>query len=137
MQPIISFEQFNFQYKHAAQPTVKDITFHIYPGEKVLIAGRSGSGKSTLAHCMNGLIPFSYEGISTGNILIAGKDPRKKSVFELSKHVGTILQDQDAQFIGLTVEEDVAFYLENECVNQDEMKKIVSESLKKVGMHTF
>ncbi|MDA2005166.1 ABC transporter ATP-binding protein [Bacillus sp. SI2] len=137
MQPIISFEQFNFQYKHAVQPTVKDITFHIYPGEKVLIAGRSGSGKSTLAHCMNGLIPFSYEGTSTGNILIAGKDPRKKSVFELSKHVGTILQDQDAQFIGLTVEEDVAFYLENECVNQDEMKKIVSESLKKVGMHTF
>ena len=97
----------------------------------MLIAGRSGSGKSTLAHCMNGLIPFSYEGTSTGNILIAGKDPRKKSVFELSKHVGTILQDQDAQFIGLTVEEDVAFYLENECVNQDEMKKIVSESLKR------
>lgn len=137
MQPIISFEQFSFQYKHAAQPTVKDITFHIYPGEKVLIAGRSGSGKSTLAHCINGLIPFSYEGSSTGTISISGKDPRKKSVFELSKHVGTILQDQDAQFIGLTVEEDVAFYLENECVNQDEMKKIVSESLKKVGMHTF
>ncbi|MGN4443610.1 ABC transporter ATP-binding protein [Bacillus cereus group sp. MYBK79-1] len=137
MQPIISFEQFSFQYERAAQPTVKDITFHIFPGEKVLVAGRSGSGKSTLAHCINGLIPFSYEGISTGNILIAGKDPRKESVFEQSKQVGTILQDQDAQFIGLTVEEDVAFYLENECVNQDNMKKIVSDSLKKVKMHTF
>ncbi|HHQ2456561.1 ABC transporter ATP-binding protein [Bacillus cereus group sp. MYBK245-2] len=137
MQPIISFEQFNFQYKHAAQPTVKNVTFHIYPGEKVLIAGRSGSGKSTLAHCMNGLIPFSYEGTSTGTILIDGKDPRKGSIFEQSKQVGTILQDQDAQFIGLTVEEDVAFYLENECVNEDDMKKIVSESLKKVKMHTF
>ncbi|MGH1323990.1 ABC transporter ATP-binding protein [Bacillus pretiosus] len=137
MQPIISFEQFSFQYKHAAQPTIKDITFHIYPGEKVLIAGRSGSGKSTLAHCINGLLPFSYEGSSTGTISIAGKDPRKGSIFEQSKQVGTILQDQDAQFIGLTVEEDVAFYLENECVNQDDMKKIVSESLKKVKMHTF
>ncbi|GAB6550350.1 ABC transporter ATP-binding protein [Bacillus mobilis] len=137
MQPIISFEQFSFQYEHAAQPTVKDITFHIYPGEKVLIAGRSGSGKSTLAHCINGLIPFSYEGICTGNILIAGKDPRKGSIFEQSKQVGTILQDQDAQFIGLTVEEDVAFYLENECVNQNTMKKIVSDSLKKVKMHSF
>jgi len=135
MQPIISFEQFSFQYKHAAQPTVKDITFHIYPGEKVLIAGRSGSGKSTLAHCINGLIPFSYEGSSTGTISIAGKDPRKGSIFEQSKQVGTILQDQDAQFIGLTVEEDVAFYLENECVNQEDMKKIVSESLNKVKMH--
>ncbi|ALQ68245.1 ABC transporter ATP-binding protein [Bacillus thuringiensis] len=137
MQPIISFEQFSFQYEHAAQPTVKDITFHIYPGEKVLVAGRSGSGKSTLAHCMNGLIPFSYEGTSTGTILIDGKDPRKGSIFEQSKQVGTILQDQDAQFIGLTVEEDVAFYLENECVNQVDMKKIVSDSLKKVKMHTF
>lgn len=137
MQPIISFEQFSFQYEHAAQPTVKDITFHIYPGEKVLIAGRSGSGKSTLAHCINGLIPFSYEGICTGNILIAGKDPRKGSIFEQSKQVGTILQDQDAQFIGLTVEEDVAFYLENECVNQNTMKKIVSDLLKKVKMHSF
>ncbi|MGE7881726.1 ABC transporter ATP-binding protein [Bacillus sp. NPDC094077] len=137
MHPIISFEQFTFQYRHAAQPTLKDITFHIYPGEKVLIAGRSGSGKSTLAHCINGLIPFSYEGISTGKFLIAGKDPRKGSIFEQSKHVGTILQDQDAQFIGLTVEEDVAFYLENECVNQDDMKKIVSDSLTKVNMNTF
>ncbi|PFA57597.1 ABC transporter ATP-binding protein [Bacillus sp. AFS054943] len=136
MRPIISFEQFNFQYRHAAQPTLKDITFHIYPGEKVLIAGRSGSGKSTLAHCINGLIPFSYEGISTGNISIAGKDPREGSIFEQSKHVGTILQDQDSQFIGLTVEEDVAFYLENECVHQDDMKKIVSDSLRKVKMHT-
>lgn len=75
--------------------------------------------------------PLFLWGISTGNILIAGKDPRKGSVFEQSKQVGTILQDQDAQFIGLTVEEDVAFYLENECVNQNEMKKIVSDSLKR------
>ncbi|MES9700152.1 ABC transporter ATP-binding protein [Bacillus sp. JJ927] len=137
MQPIISFEQFTFQYGHATQPTLKDITFQIYPGEKVLIAGRSGSGKSTLAHCINGLIPFSYEGISTGNILIAGKDPREGSIFEQSKHVGTILQDQDSQFIGLTVEEDVAFLLENECVNQKEMKRIVTDSLKKVHMQDF
>ncbi|MED0972988.1 ABC transporter ATP-binding protein [Bacillus paramycoides] len=137
MQPIISFEQFTFQYGHATQPTLKDITFQIYPGEKVLIAGRSGSGKSTLAHCINGIIPFSYEGISTGNILIAGKDPREGSIFEQSKHVGTILQDQDSQFIGLTVEEDVAFLLENECVNQKEMKRIVTDSLKKVNMQNF
>ena len=109
MQPIISFEQFTFQYGHLCLTTLSDITFHIYPGEKVLIAGRSGSGKSTLAHCINGLIPFSYEGNSTGNVLIAGKDPREGSIFEQSKQVGTILQDQDAQFIGLTVEEDVAF----------------------------
>ncbi|KEK22815.1 ABC transporter ATP-binding protein [Bacillus gaemokensis] len=137
MKPIISFEHFTFQHQHAAQPTLKDITFHIYPGEKVLIAGRSGSGKSTLAHCINGLIPFSYEGISTGEISICGNDPRKSSIFEQSKHVGTILQDQDSQFIGLTVGEDVAFSLENECVHQENMKKSVMNSLQKVHMHTF
>ncbi len=64
MQPIISFEQFSFQYEHAAQPTVKKtLHFISYPGEKVLIAGRSGSGKSTLAHCINGLIPFLMKGL--------------------------------------------------------------------------
>ncbi|WP_459503724.1 energy-coupling factor transporter ATPase [Bacillus sp. C1] len=137
MKPIISFEQFTFQYKQVTEPTLKDVTFHIYPGEKVLIAGRSGSGKSTLAHCINGLIPFSYEGTSTGKISICGKDPRKGSIFEQSKHVGTILQDQDSQFIGLTVGEDVAFSLENDCVEQKKMKIIVEEALQKVQMHTF
>ncbi|EEL50542.1 ABC transporter ATP-binding protein [Bacillus cereus] len=137
MKPIISFEQFTFQYQQVTEPTLKNITLHIYPGEKVLIAGRSGSGKSTLAHCINGLIPFSYEGSSTGNISICGKDPRKGSIFEQSKHVGTILQDQDSQFIGLTVGEDVAFSLENDCVEQRKMKVVVMDSLKKVQMHTF
>ncbi|PHE84243.1 ABC transporter ATP-binding protein, partial [Bacillus pseudomycoides] len=137
MKPIISFEQFTFQYKQVTKPTLKDVTFRIYPGEKVLIAGRSGSGKSTLAHCINGLIPFSYEGSSTGNISICGKDPRKGSIFEQSKHVGTILQDQDSQFIGLTVGEDVAFSLENDCVEQEKMKAVVMDSLQKVQMHTF
>ncbi|MGG3521209.1 DUF3744 domain-containing protein [Bacillus pseudomycoides] len=137
MKPIISFEQFTFQYKQVTEPTLKDVTFRIYPGEKVLIAGRSGSGKSTLAHCINGLIPFSYEGSSTGNISICGKDPRKGSIFEQSKHVGTILQDQDSQFIGLTVGEDVAFSLENDCVEQEKMKAVVMDSLQKVQMHTF
>ncbi|MDM5155120.1 DUF3744 domain-containing protein [Bacillus sp. DX1.1] len=137
MKPIISFEQFTFRYQHVTEPTLQDITFHIYPGEKVLIAGRSGSGKSTLAHCINGLIPFSYEGSSTGTLSICGKDPRKGSIFEQSKHVGTILQDQDSQFIGLTVGEDVAFSMENDCVEQKKMKEVVMDSLHKVQMHSF
>ncbi|MFI8706812.1 ABC transporter ATP-binding protein [Bacillus sp. NPDC077411] len=137
MKPIVSFEEFTFQYKSVAEPTLQDITFHIYPGEKVLIAGRSGSGKSTLAHCINGLIPFSYEGTSTGNLSVCGIDPRHTSIFELSQHVGTILQDQDSQFIGLTVEEDVAFAMENDCTGQVEMKQIVQRSLEEVDMIKF
>ncbi|ENQ3080618.1 DUF3744 domain-containing protein [Bacillus sp. WLY-B-L8] len=137
MKPIVSFEKFTFQYKSVAEPTIQDITFHIYPGEKVLIAGRSGSGKSTLAHCINGLIPFSYEGTSTGDLSVCGIDPRHTSIFKLSQHVGTILQDQDSQFIGLTVEEDVAFAMENDCTGQEEMKQIVERSLEEVDMNKF
>lgn len=114
MEPIIEFEKFTFKYRSQVNPTLFDIDLKIYPGEKVLIVGPSGSGKSTLADCINGLIPFSYPGESTGTLKIGGKDPKKLGIFGLSKMVGTVLQDTDGQFIGLTVAEDVAFVLEND-----------------------
>lgn len=123
--PIISFQDFGFQYTAQAAPTLHHINLDIYPGEKVLIAGASGSGKSTIASCINGLIPFAYPGRSTGRLLVDGREPEKSSIFELSHTVGTVLQDTDGQFIGLTVGEDIAFALENECVCQEEMKKTV------------
>ena len=108
------------------EPTLKNINLEIYPGEKVLIVGPSGSGKSTLAHCMNGLVPFSYKGDITGEYRIKGQNPGKLGIFGLSKMVGTVLQDTDGQFIGLTVAEDIAFVLENDKIVQDEMKKRVN-----------
>lgn len=125
--PIISFQDFGFQYTAQAEPTLHHINLDIYPGEKILIAGASGSGKSTLAGCINGLIPFAYPGNSTGKLLIDGKEARKEGIFELSHTVGTVLQDTDGQFIGLTVGEDIAFALENDCVTQDEMKETVEK----------
>lgn len=121
MEPIIEFENFTFKYRSQMEPTLRDINLKIYPGEKVLIIGPSGSGKSTLSNCINGLIPFSYEGGSTGTLKIEGKDPKKLGIFGLSKMVGTVLQDTDGQFIGLTVAEDIAFVLENDCMAQEEM----------------
>ncbi len=126
LSPIISFQDYGFQYTAQAEPTLHHINLDIFPGEKVLIAGASGSGKSTIASCINGLIPFAYEGESTGTLLVDGKEPKKSSIFELSHTVGTVLQDTDGQFIGLTVGEDIAFALENECVPLDEMKETVS-----------
>ena len=120
MEPIIEFENFTFKYRSQMEPTLRDINLKIYPGEKVLIIGPSGSGKSTLSNCINGLIPFSYEG-DTGTLRIEGKDPKKLGIFGLSKMVGTVLQDTDGQFIGLTVAEDIAFVLENDCMAQEEM----------------
>lgn len=125
--PIISFQDFGFQYTAQAEPTLHHINLDIYPGEKVLIAGASGSGKSTIASCINGLIPFAYPGKSTGKLLVDGKETQKASIFELSHTVGTVLQDTDGQFIGLTVGEDIAFALENDCVPQDEMKETVEK----------
>lgn len=123
--PIISFKDYGFQYMAQAEPTLRHIDLDIYPGEKVLIAGTSGSGKSTIGNCINGLIPFAYPGKSTGKLLVDGMETEKSSIFELSHTVGTVLQDTDGQFIGLTVGEDIAFAPENDCVPQDEMKQMV------------
>jgi len=101
--PIISFQDFGFQYTAQAKPTLYGINLDIYPGEKVLVAGSSGSGKSTVASCINGLIPFAYPGQSTGKLLVDGKEVKESSIFEMSRVVGTVLQDTDGQFIGLTV----------------------------------
>lgn len=121
MEPIIEFKNFSFKYRSQKEPTIKDINLSIYPGEKVLIVGPSGSGKSTLAHCINGLVPFSYKGEITGTYTVAGQNPEKLGIFGLSKLVGTVLQDTDGQFIGLTVAEDIAFALENDMIPQKEM----------------
>ena len=132
--PIISFRNFSFQYRAQKQPTLHDINLDIYPGERVLIAGPSGSGKSTLAGCINGLNPFANPGEATGTLTVDGVDAMHSSIFALSAHVGTVLQDPDGQFIGLTVGEDIAFALENSCTPQDEMHAITRRAAELVGI---
>ena len=132
--PIISFRNFSFQYRAQKRPTLTDIDLEIYPGERVLIVGPSGSGKSTLAGCINGLNPFSNPGACTGTLTVDGVDAPHSSLFELSAHVGTVLQDPDGQFIGLTVGEDIAFALENSCTPQDEMHAITRHAAELVGI---
>ena len=132
--PIISFENFSFQYRAQKKPTLQDINLDIYPGERVLIAGPSGSGKSTLAACINGLNPFSNPGECSGTLMVDGVDAPHSSIFDLAAHVGTVLQDPDGQFIGLTVGEDIAFSLENNCTPQPEMKEIVQHAAELVGI---
>ena len=122
---IISFEDFGFQYTAQAEPTLHNINLKIRKGEKILIAGPSGCGKSTLAHCINGLVPASYPGNATGKLTVGGKNALELGLFGLSKIVGTVLQDSDGQFIGLTVAEDIAFALENDCIPRSEMHREV------------
>ena len=132
--PIISFEGFTFCYRAQTEPTIKDINLKIYPGQKVLIAGPSGSGKSTLAHCINGLIPFNYPGEARGSCMVGGAETKDQNIFKLSKLVGTVLQDTDGQFVGLSAGEDIAFALENDYTPPESMRARVADAANVVGI---
>ena len=134
---MISFKNFSFKYNNVVDKTLKNIDLTINKGEKVLIVGPSGSGKSTLSHCINGLIPFSYNGEIEGELIIDNIKPYKESLSDVSKKVGTILQDQDSQFIGLSVGEDVAFNFENNAMPLNEMKVKVIDAIELVNMVDF
>lgn len=136
MKPFIEFKDVTFQYHSQSAPTLHNITVTINHGEKILVVGPSGSGKSTFAHCINGLIPHIYQGSLRGTVTVNGKDVSQSNLSELSFEVGTVLQDTDGQFIGLTVAEDVAFSLENECVEQNEIIKKVGKLTTEVGLET-
>ena len=134
---LLKFENYGFQYNAQSKPTLYNINLEVHRGEKILIAGPSGCGKSTLIHCINGLIPFSYKGESTGSLTLCGKETKDMSLFEISGHVGTVLQDSDAQFVGLTVAEDIAFALENDCVEDPELHDRVLKVAKMVNISDF
>lgn len=133
-QAVIEFRDFGFKYFSQMEPTLYDIDLTINKGEKVLIVGPSGSGKSTIGHCINGLIPFSMKGEITGSLKVCGQETKNSDIFSLSKHVGTVLQDSDGQFVGLSVGEDIAFALENDLVPVGEMRETVQKVADIVGM---
>ncbi len=130
----VEFKDFTFQYRAQSEATLRNINLRIEKGQKVMIAGPSGSGKSTIGHCINGLIPHYYKGNVEGELYINGKNAADMDIFELSKHVGTVLQDSDCQFVGMTVAEDIAFALENDLTPQSEMKERVARTAKLVGI---
>ena len=133
-EPIISFKDYTYHYRAQAAPTITDINLEIYKGERIIIVGPSGCGKSTLAHCLNGLNPFSYPGEVKGTLTICGVEAAKSGIFELSQYVGTVLQDTDGQFIGMTVLEDIAFSMENDCIPQQELIERTRAEAERVGL---
>lgn len=137
MSSVIEFKDFSFRYKTQNEFTLHDINLTINKGEKVLILGPSGSGKTTLGSCINGLIPFSFNGEIKGSCKVCGIETKEASIFKISEHVGTVQQDTDAQFVGLSVGEDIAFSLENDMVPRSEMLEKVKDSAVVVGMEDF
>lgn len=134
---MIKFTDFSFTYKGQQKAALCNINLTINEGEKVLILGPSGSGKSTLGNCINGLIPHSLPGKIEGKAEVSGLDITKNDIFEISKKVGTVLQDTDGQFVGISTGEDIAFALENLCIEQGEMKKRVKEISSIVDMNEY
>jgi len=124
-QTLIKFENFTFKYKSQQEPTLKNINFKARKGEKIVIIGPSGSGKSTMAKAINSQIPNTFVGDIKGKVTILDKDIENSSIFDISLLVGSVLQDTDGQFVGLTVLEDIAFSLENDNVCQEKMIEIV------------
>lgn len=137
MKPFIQFKDFTFKYDVQAEPTLKSLNLTIEKGQKVLIIGPSGSGKSTIGHCLNGIIPNIYHGEKSGQFTINGKEAFGLSIYDKSHLVSTVLQDPDGQFIGLTVAEDLAFALENDCVSLEEMQEKVAHWAKRLDLTEF
>lgn len=137
MKPFIQFKDFTFKYDVQAEPTLKAIDLTIEKGQKVLIVGASGSGKSTIGHCLNGIIPNIHQGEKIGQLLIDGQDVFDQSVYAKSRLISTVLQDPDGQFIGLTVAEDLAFSLENDCVPLPEMQSKVQSWAERLDLTAF
>lgn len=125
--PMISLENVTFQYQNQTEPTLKNINLALQAGEKVLITGPSGSGKSTLGNLLNGVIPEEFPGELSGKIMIDGKNLAELDLTALSFEVGTVLQDPDAQFVALTVAEDIAFALENDARPAAELHQRVAQ----------
>lgn len=135
--PQIVFKDFSFTYQGQTEPTLKHINLTISEGEKVLIVGPSGSGKSTLGYCINALIPHAFRGVIEGTASICSMNLEDGDIYAVNKKVGTVLQDTDAQFVGLTVAEDIAFSLENQCMDRKKMENLVSKMAGIVGMQEF
>lgn len=132
MKPIIEINQIEFSYQEEAAPALKNVSFSIQKGEWIAIVGHNGSGKSTLAKAINGLhLP------QKGTVTVGGMELSEESVWDIRRMVGMVFQNPDNQFVGATVEDDVAFGLENQGIERCEMQHRVQDALEKVKMQDF
>ncbi len=133
----IVFNNFSFKYWALENPTLKNINLTINKGEKIALIDSSGCGKSTLGQCLNGLIPHAIKGDCSGELYINGKNTRSLDLDHCTSMVGTVLQDTDGQFVGLSVGEDIAFALENQMIPQQKMREIVQATANMVDLNSI
>lgn len=132
MDPIIELDQVSYTYENAAHPALQQVSLTVAAHQWVAIVGLNGSGKSTLAHILDGLLP-----IDTGTIKIGGQPLTTDNLWQMRQQIGMIFQNPDHQFVGATVEDDVAFGLENQGMPRDQMQQRVHWALEQVKMTAF
>ncbi|KFZ42187.1 energy-coupling factor ABC transporter ATP-binding protein [Anoxybacillus flavithermus] len=132
MEVVVRVENVSFQYVNEQTYALQNVSFQVYKGEWVTIVGHNGSGKSTLAKLLIGLLPPT-----SGTIHACGISLNEKTVWDVRKRLGIVFQNPDNQFVGTTVQDDVAFGLENRGVPKNEMEKRIKDALQKVGMENF
>ena len=132
MEPILQVKHLSYQYPDMKQRAVDDVSFELFPGEWVAIIGSNGSGKSTLVRLLNGLLAKT-----TGDIIVDGLPLKDETIYDIRAKIGMVFQNPDNQFVGATVENDVAFGLENQGIPYEKMHQIVKHALTKVNMLSF
>lgn len=137
MEPLVSVENLSWKYVGSKRPALNNISFSLMPGEVLGITGASGAGKTTLTLCMNSLIPNNFRGEYSGSVHVCGKEVSKNRVCDLAQSVGIVFQDPESQFMGMTVEEELIFTLENLGFSDEEIKRRVDYAIRMVGMEEF
>lgn len=137
LKSLLHVEDFSFDYESLKKPLLNKLNFSLKEKETTLLIGSSGSGKSSLSLCLNGLYPDAVEGVSSGHICFRGKSIANFPKGELNQQIGIVFQDPESQFCMITVEDELAFTLENRKIPNSEMQKRISEALSDVGMEGF
>ncbi len=132
MENIIEVKHLSYRYGKEQRPALNDVSFDVHRGEWLAIVGHNGSGKSTLAKSLDGLLPFTE-----GTVTVDGLELSPATVWQVREKIGMIFQNPDNQFVGATVEDDVAFGLENRQVTREDMIPRVKAAIEEVGMHDF
>ncbi len=134
---LISIEHLTYIYNKQKKPVLEDVSLALHAGDFLVVTGESGSGKSSLCMAMTGAIPHYFGGVMKGMVYVDGQATTQTTISDLASRVGAMLDDYDSQLVAMTVEEEIAFSLENQGVAPEKIEAAITEALEKVAMTPY